>query len=93
MAHGDYDCCAVCDNKQSFSYDPETKSEICSSCVAGLARQGVILGSVSELMDWIRQGSEDVRAALEKVGFLRCYYLNDVDALVQEKFPDLGRRK
>ena len=42
MAHGDYDCCAVCDCKLSYnSTNPYTKEEICVDCLKALRDNGV----------------------------------------------------
>lgn len=80
MAHGDYDCCAVCDCKMRFSYDAQTKATICCCCTANLAERGVICHGVSELLAWMESGeSAEVKQILDSVGFSKCFYPNAVD--------------
>ena len=80
MAHGDYDCCAICDSKQGYSNDSETKEEICSYCVAGMAENGIIVRNVNALISWMgSENPEKVREILGKVGFRKCFYHNRVD--------------
>ncbi len=86
MAHSDYDCCAVCDSKMSYSYDSLTKERICSYCVASLAKQGVIVQDVDELKEWIKETpKETVREVLKNAGYQRCFFENDVDELIEKK--------
>ena len=51
MAHGDYNCCAVCDSKLEYSNDAQTKEELCSWCAVNLAQSGVFVHNVVEKMD------------------------------------------
>ena len=89
MAHGDYDCCAICDSKLGFSYDAKTKEEICGPCVADLARLGVIAGTPEELVKWISENpAEKVGPILAAVGFSPCFYGGSpVDEAVEKKCP------
>jgi hypothetical protein len=48
MAHGDYNCCAICDSKMEYSNYAETKNNICSNCVCNLAEKGKIIRSVDD---------------------------------------------
>ncbi len=94
MAHADYDCCAVCDSKMAFSCDPETKGDICSHCVAALARQGVIIPDVDALIDYItRTPAEELSRILAAVGFRYCYYSNRVDDAVRAKLGGEAREE
>jgi hypothetical protein len=82
MAHADYECCAVCDSKVYYSTDAETKGVLCSECVANMARHGVIVGSVNELIEWMNsEAPGTVFSILQSVGFQKCYYCNAVDSL------------
>ena len=55
MAHGDYNCCAICDDKLYYGgLNAETKEEICSSCHAALAKRGAIIENVDDLIKWIQ---------------------------------------
>lgn len=88
MAHGDYNCCAVCDSKQEYSSDAETKGMICSFCVAELAVRGVIVHGVGELIKWIESGdAEFVKTTLQAANFRICFYGCDVDAAYLKRFP------
>jgi hypothetical protein len=82
MAHGDYDCCAVCDSKLSYSNDATTKETLCSGCAVNLAQKGVFVHGVTELKTWmIEEHPRVVVSALDSVGFSPCLYPNEVDAL------------
>ena len=87
MAHGDYNCCAVCDDKLEYNpYDAKTKEYICFCCQVGLKENGVIVKSKKELIDWIKHTPAKIVVGLLKtVGYNRCYYENDVDAVVRDK--------
>lgn len=88
MAHGDYHCCAVCDCKMAYSNDAKTKESICGPCVADMARQGVICGTVEELTTWIAQNPpEKVAEVLTKAGFQKCFYTGEIDQVVENKCP------
>ena len=87
MAHADYDCCAVCDSKLSYSNEPLTKEEICSSCSAALVKHGVIVASVSELLAWAHEEEiEKLRDVLCAVGYTFCLYHNPLDFVVASRF-------
>lgn len=80
MAHGDYDCCAICDSKLSYSSDAATKEVICGPCVADLATHGVIAGTPDALIAWVKSADPAwVRATMTAVGYSPCYYGNAVD--------------
>lgn len=87
MAHSDYNCCAVCDRKMGYQgIGARSKTEICSSCVADLAEQGVIVHHTGELIEWIEETeTEEVESVLDKVGFSFCYYSNSVDEALESK--------
>jgi len=91
MAHGDYDCCAICDSKLSPSRDPETKAEICPYCIKALWKAGVTFGDeiiigVYDLLEWINKTeSKEVRRILEECGYRFCYYNNDIDQALSTK--------
>lgn len=84
MAHADYDCCALCDSKLNYNSDAETKKTICGSCVANLARKGVIAGTVDELLAWMRATPPATVIATLSDLIRVCYYTNDVDAAWKE---------
>ena len=84
MAHGDYNCCAVCDKKMAFSYYAVTKEEICSGCAVNLAKLGIFVRNREELLTWMRGNPAGiVLAVLHSVGFSKCYYQNEVDEVFE----------
>lgn len=92
MAHADYDCCAICDDKLSYGGE-RTKEIICGECVAAMAREGVICGNVDELCAWIEKSTTDqVLSLMNKVGFSKCYYPNPVDKLFGAKADQGGKK-
>lgn len=83
MAHGDYNCCAVCDCKMQYSYDATTKEQICTACLKALRTQGLSILDVDELKNWIKtEKPEIVKDVLSKIGYSKCCYGNEVDELV-----------
>ena len=87
MAHGDYDCCAICDNKQSYNgYDAATKEEICSDCLVALRELDVNVLTVKELLDWLKtEKSAILKDNLARLGFGYCYYENPIDSEVKRR--------
>lgn len=86
MAHADYDCCAICDSKLSYSTDALTKEGICPSCLKDLRSQGLNILDVGELTEWINSNDKDtVSKILQAVGFRFCYYYNAIDDLVEKR--------
>jgi hypothetical protein len=84
MAHGDYDCCAVCDSKLSYSNDPSTKETLCSSCAVNLAQRGIFVHGVAELTAWMKSAKPaTVVSCLDAVGFKSCVYGNEIDDLYE----------
>ena len=82
MAHGDYNCCAVCDSKLEYSNDAQTKEELCSWCAVNLAQDGVFVHNVDELKKWMEETNPlVVVTVLTKNHFSTCYYKNEVDDL------------
>ena len=83
MAHGDYECCAVCDSKMGYDPDCDSKNVLCSSCAVDLAQKGVFVHNVAELMEWMEKTPCPyvVTDTLQSVGFRQCLYPNAVDKL------------
>lgn len=93
MAHADYNCCAVCDSKLAYSNQATTKEEICSYCVAKMARLGVIVGSAHELIEWInREDRDKIESVLSEAKFRFCIYPNEVDMAVVNRGISKGER-
>ena len=87
MSHGDYNCCAVCDNKLDFNAsDPRTKEEICTDCLHKLRDTGLNILDVAELIKWIETAEIDVLLdTLKKIGFTFCAYSNPADDAVLKR--------
>lgn len=81
MAHADYECCAICDDKMSpGDWETEPKTVLCTSCAVRLAKKGHYITCVDELLEWMRKTPNAVEI-LDSIGFKQCYYKNDVDDL------------
>ena len=86
MAHGDYDCCAVCDSKLGYSNDACTKEEVCAYCAVALVQVGILARNGDEFAQWIK--ANDIATIYEKLvnrPVKRCYYGNAVDDALNEK--------
>ena len=87
MAHGSYDCCAVCDNKQAFNeWGEDAKSVICPSCLLGLheARRLVepdaeMVTTPADLIQWMKDAPVVSRLSMYANGYHKCFYGNPVD--------------
>jgi hypothetical protein len=84
MAHADYSCCAVCDDKLYYAgLDAGTKEDLCTSCALALYKRGVEVTSGEGLLRWAKANPpEHVVSVLASVGFWRCYYSNELDTFV-----------
>lgn len=88
MAHGDYNCCALCDCKMDYNgWGATTKKEICEECLDIIKDFGLNITNVEELTSYIETGKYDeVKELLIKCDFWFCHYWNDVDKLVWYRF-------
>lgn len=88
MAHADYDCCAICDSKQSYNSDSRTKEEICSDCLHALRDAGINALDTDEFIRWVNgQSAELLEPKLNEIRFNICRYGNAVDEAVKTKLP------
>jgi hypothetical protein len=86
MAHADYNCCAICDEKQDYSECSTTKEEICTDCLKLLRDNNINVLDVGEFIEWIeKQDKINLAIILSKIGYSKCFYGNDVDKLISEK--------
>ena len=86
MAHADYDCCAVCDRKLSYSNDANTKAEICPFCLSNLHQEDVLVYTPYEFIEWIITHEDTiVKDVLLSIEFRFCFYPNNVDDNVRMK--------
>ena len=95
MAHGNYECCACCDEHIAFSADASAKAMLCARCACELARRGVFVHDADEFLAWVK--TEEVGRlcqVLIEVDYLQCYYGNDVDDTVTARLanPHFGTR-
>lgn len=84
MAHGDYDCCAICDCKIKYNgFDSLTKEKICESCLIGLRINDVHVITFEELIKWVNETDKEfVGKVLKEMGYQRCFYPNRFDTLI-----------
>src|SRR3990167_10198812 len=83
MAHGDYECCAVCDSKQGYvGFNDDFKSDICPEC-----RQSSGIPTVTGLLKKINTFTNKTKLKkwLKEIGMSECWYQNDVDDLIAFK--------
>lgn len=89
MAHGNYDCCAICDCELDYS-DAEAKEVFCPNCKAILRRYGINIKNnwdIDTFMKWVNGTDvETVKKVLIEMSFRVCYYNNAVDEVVLGKF-------
>ena len=87
MAHGDYNCCAICDSKLDYNAsDARTKEEICTYCLHKLRDNGLNVLDVAEFIEWIETTELKVLTdTLKKIGFSFCCYSNPVDDAVLKR--------
>ena len=55
MAHGDYACCACCDDKCHYDSNAESKDTLCTSCAVGLSKRlGVEVTTPGKLLEVLK---------------------------------------
>lgn len=88
MAHADYNCCAICDDKMYYAgFESETKEEICDACLNVINEMDLNISNVEELKKFIESGEyEKVKELLINCGFWFCYYGNEIDKSVLYRF-------
>lgn len=81
MAHCDYSCCGICDNKVTYG-DYPAKTAICSWCASEFGVKGIRIRDCEELINWMEtETPEKVLTLLTELNFSKCCYRNDVDIL------------
>ena len=95
MAHGDYNCCAICDCKLDYNrWDPRTKEEICPACLIRLRDLGLPIVTVQEFIEWVEKADiETLKARLKELGFRRCHFSNPVDKAVEARGIEFDDRR
>lgn len=81
MAHGDYNCCAICDCKMDYSgFDARTKEEICEDCLDRCEKLNLNIKNVDDLRKYIKNARyEELKENLLKLNYSFCWYGNDLD--------------
>ena len=87
MAHADYNCCAICDNKMDYAgFGADTKTKLCPDCIERSAALGKLCVSPEQVAEHIKSLSDaDAIAWLHAMGFDPCYYENDLDKYLIER--------
>ena len=87
MAHGDYNCCAICDCKMEYNpYDAKTKEQICVQCIENTIDLGKPITRPEQIEEHLATLSDDaVEIWLRNVEFRCCFYPNDVDEYVNSR--------
>jgi|FLYL01.1.fsa_nt_gi hypothetical protein len=92
MAHGNYECCMICDASLCFDAQAKSKESLCPSCAINVYEEtGLRVPRPVEFIAWVRlQTPESLRPVLERLGFESCGYPNPVDAAVVEVLSGRG---
>jgi len=77
MAHGDYDCCAICDSKMRYNAgDAKTKDSFCQTClenIINLTQEPTV--SINNFLLWLsKQPVKERSGILDKLGYRPCFY-------------------
>lgn len=88
MAHGDYNCCAICDDKMFYAgWEAETKEEICENCLEELEKLNLNIKNIEDLKRYIKETDYNpLKETLIKLGYHFCYYANEIDSSVTLRF-------
>lgn len=87
MAHADYDCCAICDDKMEYQGGyADTKGKLCADCIERSAALGKLCVRPKQVLEHIKSLSDDDALTwLHAMGFDPCYYENDLDKYLIER--------
>lgn len=82
MAHADYECCARCDSKMTYSSDAEAKTYVCAGCALDLMQlTGKRITDGESLAKFVLASTPEV---VESLGISPCFYGNAVDFAVAQ---------
>lgn len=92
MAHGNYNCCAICDDKMGYAgWEAETKEEICEECLKNIKKLNLNIENIEDLKTFIRETDyKTLKETLINLGYCFCYYGNEIDELVAIRFQPSG---
>jgi hypothetical protein len=86
MAHGDYNCCLICDRKMEYNpYEASTKESPCIDCIEKMRNSGMVVLSVEEMKKAVDEKGDDAIKWLHEIGYEHCYYDNHIDSYLEEK--------
>lgn len=91
MAHGDYNCCAVCDSKLAYTGNPTTKEEICPECLLKLQAKNLDIVTSNQLIVWIKKADKEKFKLLKEIGFQTCCFSNEVDKAYNRKLNKIKK--
>lgn len=91
MAHGNYDCCAICDCKMEYAdYDARTKEDICDICFKKIKELNLPIETVDDLKKYIKETDcRELEENLIKLKYKFCCYGNEIDELVLLAFQPM----
>lgn len=93
LAHADYNCCAICDDKMEYSgFGSETKAKLCPDCIERSAELGHLCVRPEQVVEYLKTLDDAASLTwLHAMGFSPCYYANDLDAyLISRKLVETG---
>jgi hypothetical protein len=79
MAHGNYDCCAICDTEVRYNTNAPAKGVLCRECCDALRASDVLVCGAVGLKAWMLQIPEQAQPLLSALKFRECCYPNSVD--------------
>lgn len=83
MAHGDYECCAICDRKMGYhAFTEDHKTDVCPEC---REKEGVPATTLRFMALVEAASREELAVLLPRIGFEFCFYHNPVDDLIRVK--------
>ena len=88
MAHGDYNCCAICDSKMDYNaYEAKTKEDMCEECLDKCKELNLNIKDVDDFKEYIKNASyTELKENLIKLNYEFCWYSNDLDKDIAYRF-------
>lgn len=87
MAHGNYDCCALCDGGLGLTDDSRAKEDICETCSLFAKYEFAFpIESVSQLIQFTQNATPDQLKILAQ-RYEKCSYKNHVDDVLASLIP------
>lgn len=88
MAHGNYNCCAICDCKMDYNgYEATTKEEICEDCLLECNKLNLNIKNVDDFKKYIENSDyNELKDNLIKLNYEFCFYENKLDKEIAYRF-------